>query len=150
MSVSLSIVNNFSVPINGFTVIGNQGMTLNDFADAYKATVTGEIHQTGGQLATATVRSVYETAGDYPTSWSYLWLVADQICYVQLIGSATNAIFKLAAYLPFVLPGYNKVLAAANTTAIAGNSEPAVTTIANVYLGTYSGTTLNYQFAVIN
>lgn len=150
MSVSLDLVNNFTVSVNGFTQVGNQGMSQNDFSDPYRVTVTGECHVTGGQLATATVRSVYETAGDYPTSWAYLWLVADQICYVQLIGSGTNAILKLAAYQPFVLPGYNKILAAADTTAIAGNSEPSVTTIANVYLGNYSGTTLNYQFAVIN
>ena len=67
-----------------------------------------------------------------------------------LIGSTTNVIHRVAAKQPFVLPGYDTILAAADTTIITGGTEPTLTDIDSVVLGNYSGTTANFLFAVIN
>lgn len=149
MSATLSIVNNFSLPTQGNTYTGQQGPITALPSAPLAITVNGTIYEAVNTLATAAIVTIFDS-DDVPATWQYLFYWADQITYIQIIGSGSNAIFKVAAMQPFVLPGYNKVLAAANTTPIAGGSEPAVTTVASVVLGNYSGTAANYLFAVIN
>jgi hypothetical protein len=147
---TLSITNNFSLPTQGNTLTGKQGAAADGFAAALAITVSGTVHQVVGSLTTATVATVYDDDDDFPADWDYLFFWADQISYIQLIGSGSNVIFKLAATQPFVLPGYDSLLAAANTTIITGGSEPALTDIDSIVVGNYSGNTMNYLFIVID
>ncbi len=147
---SLSIVNNFSLLSNGRYKYGKQGLADAALATALAISVNGTTHYVEGSLATASIVTVFDDDDDVPADWVYLYYWADQISYIQIIGSATNAIFKVAATQPFVLAGYDSILAAANTTPIAGNSEPTLTDIDSIVLGNYSGSTMNYLFAVIN
>lgn len=147
---TLEIVNNFSLAAQGVTAAGKQGAADDNFADAFQVTVSGVWHMLVGSLATATVVTAYDDDDDVPADWDYLYYWADQITYVQLVGSASNVIFKVAAKQPFVLPGYDSLLAAANTTPIAGGAEPALTDIDQVVLGNYSGNTANYLFCIID
>lgn len=147
---TLSILNNFSLDSLGAVDEGKQGLAADGFAETYDISVTGTIHRVKGTLTTATVVTIYDDDDDVPADWDYLFYWADQTSYIQIIGSATNAIFKLAAYQPFVLPGFDSILAAGNTTIITGGSEPSVTDIDSIVLGNYSGTTMNFLFAVID
>ncbi len=150
MAGTLSIVNNFSLLAQGMYQYGKQGLADDTPATALAISVNGTCHRVNGSLATAAVVTVYDDDDDVPADWVYLYYWADQISYIQIIGSATSAVFKIAAYQPFVLPGYDSILGAASTTPIAGNSEPVVTDIDSIVLGNYSGNTMNYLFAVIN
>ena len=55
----------------------------------------------------------------------------------------------MAAYQPFVLPGYDSMLAAADTS-ILTSSEPTLTDIDSVVIGNYSGGDATYLFAVVD
>lgn len=147
---TLEIVNNFSLAAQGVTAAGKQGSADDNFADAFEVTVSGTYHKLVGSLATAAVAVVYDDDDDFPADWDYLYYWADQVSYVQLVGSGSNVVFKVAAKQPFVLPGYDSLLAAANTTAITGGSEPTLTDIDQVVVGNYSGNTMNYLFCVID
>lgn len=147
---TLSIINNFELSAQGNTHRGKQGASSSLFNDALEITVSGTIHHIVGSLATATVVTVYDDDNDVPADWDYLYFWADQDLYIQLIGSGTNVIFKTEATQPFVLPGFDTLLAAADTTIITGGAEPSLTDIDSIVLGNYSGTTANYVFAVID
>ncbi len=147
---TLNILNNFELTSQGLTYSGKQGASADAIATEYLITVTGTIHQVGGVLATATVVTVYDDDNDVPADWDYLFYWADAISYIQLIGSGTNVIFKIAANQPFVLPGYDSLLAAADTTIITGGTEPTLTDIDSIVIGNYSGSSMNYVFAVID
>ena len=112
--------------------------------------MSGTRHVVSGTLATAAVVTVYDDDNDVPADWDYLWYCADQISYIQIIGSGSNVILKCAAYQPFVLNGYDRILAAADTTAITGGSEPTLTDIDSIVLGNYSGNSMSYLFIVID
>ncbi len=84
-----------------------------------------------------------------PLDWLYFHYWTDQTSYIQFITAATNVIFKIGAYSPFSFGGFNKLLAAANTTPITGGSEPVAADIKKVVLGNYSGTTMNYVLSII-
>jgi hypothetical protein len=144
----LSIVNNFEMVAQGLTVNGKQGLAASLLSDAFDITVSGYCHRVLGTLATAAVQSVWDDAGDVPATWSYLFYVADQNSYLQLITAAANCIIKCTALEPQVLTT-QKILAAANTTPITGGSEPVGVVVKTIYAGNYSGTTLSYAFAVI-
>jgi hypothetical protein len=147
---TLSILNNFTLDSNGRIKSGKQGLAANLATDVYAVTVNGTCHFVEGTLNTATVVTVYNTADDVPTTWVYLYFWADQKMYIQLIGTGSNSIRAVAAYEPFVQPGFNTILAAANTTGITGGAEPALTNIGSVILGNYSGNVANYFFGVMN
>lgn len=147
---TLSIINNFSLNSQGIIKEGKQGAIADGMSDALGITVTGTCHYMTGSIATATVNTIYDDDNDFPVDWDYLYFWADGIVYLQFIGSATNVILKIAATQPFVLPGYDSLLAAADTVIITGGSEPTLTDIDSVVLGNYSGTTVNYVFAVID
>ena len=147
---TLYITNNFELSSQGIDSSGKQGLAASALADPYGITVTGTKHQVIGSLATAAVTTVYDDDNDTPADWDYLYYWADQISYIQIIGSGSNVIIKLAAYQPFTLAGYDVMLAAADTTAITGGTEPTGTDIDSIVIGNYSGNTMNYVFAVID
>ena len=150
MAGTLSIRNNFRFVTQGLTLTGKQGASTETIDTDLDITVGGQVHHVIGSLATATVVTVYDDDNDTPADWDYLYFWADQDMYIQLIGSATNVIFKIEATQPFVLPGFDTLLAAADTTIITGGSEPTLTDIDSIVLGNYSGSTANYLFAVID
>jgi hypothetical protein len=148
---TLSIISNFTLDSNvGIEMIGKQGPTTAAIGDAFDITVTGTAHYVPGTLATATVVTVYDDDNDVPADWDYAFLWADQDIYIQIIGSGTNAIFKVEATVPFWLPGFDTILAAADTTIITGGAEPSLTDIDSIVLGNYSGSTANYLFVCID
>lgn len=149
MSATLSIVNNFDLSAQGLDITGKQGAATAAFATAYDITVTGTCHRVIDAIPTATVRTAYDASTDFPATFAYVHYWADQITYVQIVSSATNATFKIAAYQPFVLPGYGTILAAANTTLITGGSEPTLAAVAKIAVGNYSGSTANYILSII-
>lgn len=150
MAGTLQIVNNFDLLSNGLHKYGKQGSADDALATAMLISVNGTCHYVAGSLTTATVVTVFDDDDDVPADWVYLYYWADQITYIQLIGSGSNAILKLAAEQPIAFGGYDSILCAANTTPITGVSEPSLTDIDSVVLGNYSGNTANYVFAVIS
>lgn len=147
---TLKIINNFEISSQGLDFTGKQGASTDDFDDAFEFSVSGTVHQVLGSLATATVVTVYDDDDDVPADWDYLYFWADGDCYIQIIGSGTNVIFKVEATMPFVLPGFDSILAAADATKITGGSEPTLTDIDSIVIGNYSGSTINFLFAVID
>lgn len=145
----LSILNSFQLDSQGLTKSGKQGAIADALDTPYEVTVTGNINYQTGQIATASIVTLFDDDNNQPADWDYLYLWADQPVYLQLIGSGSNVIFKIAAYQPFVLPGFDSLLAAANTTPIT-TTEPTLTDIDAVVLGNYSGSTASYVFAAID
>jgi hypothetical protein len=150
MSATLEIISNFSIEVQGLTHSGKQGTSTDAATEPFEVTVGGQIHKVVGSLATATVVTVYDDDSDVPADWDYAYFWADQDCYIQIIGSGSNAIFKVEAKVPFWIPGFDTVLAAADTTIITGGTEPTLTDIDSIVVGNYSGNTMNYVFAVID
>ena len=153
---TLSIINSFSMASQGVTRTGKQGAAANSATTAFDLTasttpaIAGTIHSVTDTLATATVVTIWDEDSDSPVDFDYFHVWADQIFYVQVIGTATNFIVKVAAYVPFVLAGFDDILAAADTTIITGGAEPSVTAVDSIVLGNYSGTTMNYVASFIN
>lgn len=147
---NLLIVNRFAILSQGGLLIGKQGLADDAENDEYAISVTGNVHRDVGTIATATVRTVYDDDTNFPADWKYAFLWSDQTVYVQLIGSSTNVTIKVAAFQPFVLPGFDSLLAVANTTPITGGSEPTLQDCDSILVGNYSGSTANYVFAVID
>lgn len=149
MSATLKILNSFEMAAQGRTFTGKQGPAIGAVDDTFDVTMTGLVHERIGTLATAAIATPYDSSNDLPATFSYLYLWADQDIYIQIIGSASHAIFKVDATNPFIMPGFGSVLGAANTTAIAGGSEPTVTAVGKIVLGNYSGNTANYHLGII-
>lgn len=150
MSATLSIINNFSLALNGREYTGKQGAADDEFATAFDISVDGAIHIAEGTLATATVVTAFDDDDDVPADWNYLYYWADEISYLQIIGPSMSVVFKIAAEQPFVLPGYDSLTAAASATAITGGSEPTPSDIDSIVIGNYSGDTMNYLLAIID
>jgi hypothetical protein len=148
MSVNLNVANYFSVVSNGQQSIGKQGNATDDPKTEYAVSVTGNVTKKSGQLATATASLIYGSQ-DLLTPFTYLHFWADQDCYLQFIGSSTNVTVKVKALVPYVM-SVDGILPAANTTEITGGATPSLQTIASIYLGNYSGTTLNYTISLVN
>lgn len=147
---TLNLWNYFEMSSQGIVKAGKQGLAADAPGDGLAVTVTGTAHHVTGSLATATAVTVWDDDDDAPADWDYLFFWADQDLYIQLIGSGSNVVFKIEATQPFVLPGFDTLLAAASTTAITGGTEPTLTDIDSVVLGNYSGSTANYLFCVID
>ena len=151
---TLSILNSFSMPSQGKTVTGKQGAaadavsTSMDLTAATTPAIAGTIYSRIGTLATATYNTIYTAATDFPATFDYGHFWADQDCYIQLIFSATDIKFKVAAKVPFVIPGFGSGLGSAGTTVMS--AEPTVTAVAKVVIGNVSGTTLNYALTLID
>ncbi len=161
MAIKLSIFNNFELTSNGYrTISGKQGAIADadtvslDLSTAglpfsTAPAIAGTAHYMPGTLATATVVTAWDDDDDKPIDFDYLYYWADQDSYIQIIGSATNAVFKIMAQMPFTL-SYDQIVAAANTTPIAGGTEPTGTDIDSIVIGNYSGNTMNYLFCVVD
>jgi hypothetical protein len=146
---TLQVQNNFEVTIQGVTYFGKQGPSTDAAADPFSIPVTGRIKEVASQLATAAAVTLFDASVDVVATFAYLFWWADQITYLQVIGTGSNVVLKVAAQQPLVLPGYNLMLAAASTTAITGAAEPALTTVAKVVAGNYTGTPANFLLTVI-
>lgn len=146
---TLSVISNFRVTSQGITYSGKQGSTDDATTDPFDVTVTGNVHQVNGTLATATVTTPFDDDDDAPADWDFLFVWTSVDMYLQLIGSGSNIIFKLLAKVPFMLT-YDSLLAVGNTTAITGGTEPTLTDIDSILLGNYSGGSGNYNFAVVD
>jgi hypothetical protein len=147
---TLKITHNISLEVQGNTFRAKQGTSTDDFDEPFEYTVTGTLHSMVGSLATASVVTVYDDDNDSPADFDYAYFWADQDCYIQIIGSGTNVVFKVEAKIPFDIPGFDTMLAAADTTAITGGTEPTLTDIDSIVVGNYSGSTMNYVFYAID
>ena len=150
MAATLKIIDNMEVTIGGVTFRIQQGASGTNVKTADEVSVTGQCHYVASTLATATVITVWDDDNDFPIDFQYLKYKADQDSYIQIVGSATNAIFKVEANKVFSLSGFDTILAAADTTIITGGTEPTLTDIDNITIGNYSGETMNYQFMLVN
>lgn len=113
-------------------------------------TVTGHHEQKQGTLATASVRTLYSSSADFPTTFAYLHYVADQITYLQLVAAdLAGVVHRVAANQPIVLPGYSTFLAGAAQAAITGGAEPTLSAVTTILIGNYSGSTAAYRFTYV-
>ena len=151
MTVNLDFVSNFIMTANGISLAGQQGLDgAGAQTDPFSLSVNGQGHQTPFSIPTAAVQKVWDSAIYVPSTFAFLFLVADQDLYLQVIGQASNFIVRVVAGMPFVLSNQN-ILAAANTTAMT-TTPPGVGLITKVYLGNtsdLSGLTANGNFTVI-
>jgi len=156
VAVTLDIITNFDLEAEGISLLGKQGSSDSAFTDSYRVsddatiTITGNSHRFANTLATATAVLAYDSSSSPIATFDYGHFWADVDMYIQIISAATNVIFKVRAKCPEVIPGYGKLLAAANTTPITGGAEPSVAAVAKIYLGNYSGGTGNYILTLID
>lgn len=146
---TLNVSNFFTISAKGNTLTGKHGETTDATTTPFAITVTGNVHYIPGQLSTASIVTVFDDDDDVPVDWDYFFLWASYDLYVQIIGSGSNVILKCLAKVPFTL-SYDSMLAAANTTAIAGGSEPSLTDIDSIVLGNYSGNTADFLAAFVD
>jgi len=158
---ALNIINSFAlsgVPTAGGPYVGWQGpynglaTTALNIANLSATVLSGNalsglVYEGGGTLATATALKIYDSSVHKPATFNYVWIWADQACYVQTIATATNCVYQMLPTVPQTF-SLNTCLGAANTTPIS-TSAPSTTAIATIYLGNYSGTTMNWSIAVI-
>lgn len=147
---TLSIWNYFQLDSQGVEKTGKQGTSTDAAQTPFDVTVTGTDYAMTGSIATATVRTLWDEDSNFPATFDYLHFWCDQIVYLQLIAQGTNVIHRIAAKQPFVLPGYSTILAAANTTPIAGGTEPTLSQIDSILLGNYSGSTANFTLTLVD
>lgn len=150
MAATFKVRNQFSVEIDGITYTGKHGESTDDGDDFYEYSITGNAHVVPGTLATAAVATVYDDDDDVPADWDYLFFWAAADMYIQIIGPTMHAIFKVESFLPFVLPGFDSMVAAANSTAITGGTEPTMSDIDSIVIGNYSGASAKYLFALFD
>ena len=151
MAATLKIINNAEIVLLGETVTVKQGSTDDGIKTAFEFSVTGEgSHIPAGILATASAATIWDDDTHQPDDFDYFIYWADQDSYIQIIGSGSNAIFKVEAKMCFVIPGFDTILAAADTTKITGGSEPSLTDIDNITIGNYSGETMNFKFLCVD
>lgn len=146
---TLSIFNRFVMEVLGVEYSGKQGAADDEPEDSFDRTVDGNVQSQSGALATAAVRTIWDEDDDNPTGFDYLFFWADQDCYLQLVGQATNVTLKLVAKVPFCL-STDKILAAGDTTANTAGLTPSVEAIDSIVLSNVSGTELNYRCDVID
>lgn len=145
MSQTLKIRNNFTLtPLTGSPIQGKQGSIADDIDDFFSIAVTGYAHLFTGLITTgAAMAKLYDAAVNVSvTAPVYIHFWADQDCYLQFIGSASNYIVKVTAKEPYIM-STNNCLAAVSTTAYSSATAPSVETLAKVYCGNYSGTNAN-------
>lgn len=147
---TLSILSNFSLPSLGLTIKGKQGLATATIDEPLEISVSGTDHVVRGSLATDSKKTIFDDDDDVPATFDYLFFWADQDCFLQLIATATNVIFKIEATVPFWMPGFGSLLAAANTTEVSTGSDPSVTAIDSVVVLNRSGSTMNYLLAIID
>lgn len=146
---TLNCWNYVSHDLVGGESTAKQGTTTDPPQTPFPITAAGHEYNVKGTLTTATVKTLWDEDSNFPATFLYAHLWVDQIAYLQLIAQATNVIHRLRAKVPFVLPGYSTLLAAANTTIITGGAEPTLSQIDSIAIGNYSGSTLNYHLMLV-
>ncbi len=153
MSTTLKIINHFTLDSQGLQKIGKQGNIADLMSDEFSitdVTIAGTCHYRTSLLATATVNTAYDSSNDFPATFDYLFFWADVTMCLQIIGTATEARFKVLAKTPMVLAGYGSIVASAGTSVITGGTEPTYTAVSKVAVGNYSGGSGNYVLALID
>lgn len=153
MAVDLDVLANFTMTIRGKTFSFWQG-TDEDGAvtDAFAVSVDGDAHAVPFTLATATALTIWDDDDDKPADFDFLFFVADQDMFLQVINSATSFTVPVKAGVPFILAPKTdgltaKALGAASTTPMSGTS-PSVTEIDSVVIQNNSGSTAHGFFFV--
>lgn len=150
MAETLKLIANMEISVDGEPVTVKQGAASDNAKTAFEISVTGNIHHTHGSLSTASVRTLFDDDNDDPADFDYAIFWSDQDCYIQFIGASTNFAVKVEAKVPFIIPGFDSLYTAANTTAITGGTEPTMEDIDSIVLGNYSGETLRYKLLIID
>lgn len=155
MAYDLDILCNFTVTVRGKTISFWQGTSADDLVTTpFTVSVDGPAHGGPFTLATATARTVWDDDDDAPTDFDFMFFVADQNMFIQIIASATHVVFPVLAGVPFILAPKTdgltaKMLGAASTTALSG-SAPSVTEIDSIVIQNNSGETANGFFFVVD
>lgn len=152
MATTFSIMNNLLYQDGENTYSAKQGALTSGFTDRYKLsdvlTLNNAVFQRRGQLATATVITIFDDDSDYPQDFQYLHFWCSVKMYLQII-TTSNVVIPILAYTPFVLPGFDALQIAANTTLITGGTEPTPVDIDSIALGNYSGGTGDYCLTLV-
>lgn len=146
---TLNITNFFELDSQGAVKTGKQGTSTDGPKTPFPVTVTGLCHQITGTVADDAIETIWDEDSDTPADFDYLHFWADQDCYLQIIGAATNVIFPIEAKVPFVLSA-NTMLAAADTTAMTAGVAPSVAAIDSIIVSNMSGSALNYVASIID
>lgn len=147
---SLNIKCSFSIAVRGKTHEGWQGTdAANDADDAFTLTVDGKAAPVEAQLATAGALNLWDEDSSPIGTFDYLFLVSDQDLDLQIIGSATHAVLRVKAGVPFCM-GYDTILGVANTTEITAGATPAYESIDSIRVSNRSGSTANITFFVVD
>ena len=155
MAVDLNILCNFDMTVRGVTISARQGTDANAATtDPFVVSVTGDAQSVPFTLATATALTIWDDDDDKPSDFDFLFFVADQNMFIQIIASATSVVFPVLAGVPFILAPKTdaltaKMLGAATTTPISG-SAPSVTEIDSVVIQNNSGETAHGMLVVVD
>lgn len=145
---TLYILNGFSLLSNGNVKSLHQVTASSAPQEPLAATVSGAILHQSGSIPDDGIYTLYSSSGDFPQTFDYLYLVADQDVYIQMFASADSVVFKLEANTPFTLPGFGSFFKPAPSTAIS--VEPTLVPVSTVLVANFSGTAANYTFAIID
>jgi hypothetical protein len=151
---SLTIVNNLEgVDITGNTFVAKQGGAADDFGEGVDVTVTGYKQQPANALATGSARKLFDDDEDAPTDplYFHLWTAGSwttEVVWVQIIGVTSNFVIPVYPEVPWVLRG-NRILAAANTTALDGSAAPSTEDIDSIVLVNRSGASIDYCLTIV-
>ena len=146
MSANLDLINNLEITVRGKTISVWQGTADDSLpADVMRLSVDGNTNYQPFTIGTGVARELWNSSEDKPADFDFMFFVADQNMFLQVICTATNFIVPVLAGVPFVLAPKTdaltaKALAAANTTAISGTA-PTVTAIAKIVVQNNSGET---------
>ena len=154
MAVDLNVLCNFSVTIRGVTFTGKQGAGTDNILSPFVVSVDGDGHVVPFTMLNGATLTIWDDDDDKPADFDFLFVVADQNFFIQVIASATNFIVPQLAKVPFILAPKTdaataKCLAAANTTIMSGTA-PSVTEIDSVVIQNNSGSTMYGTFAVFD
>lgn len=150
---TLNIWNYASLVSQGSEKTVKQGTYTDTPQTPFALTVTGTCEDPTGSLATATVRTIYDSSTQFPATFDFTHYWADQNSYIQFVFAATNVILPVLAKVPFNLAPLAASLvglAVADTTIITGGAEPTLTNLSKVVIGNYSGSTMNYRFLLVD
>jgi hypothetical protein len=153
MAVDLNLLCNFEMTIRGITFSGMQGLGDGAAVTApFAVSVDGDSHAVPFTLATAAALTVWDDDDDKPSDFDFLFFVADQDMFIQVICSATSFTVPVAAGVPFILAPKTdgltaKALGAASTTPMSG-SAPSVTEIDSIVIQNNSGNDAHGMFFV--
>lgn len=143
---TLNVTNFVSIFANGAEHVLKQGTSASDPKTPFEISVTGRIFDQGSDLADDAAKALWVAANDYPATFDHGWFWADQDCYLQLIGTATNVVVPVKADVPVYIPP--SLLAAEDTTVISAT--PTVTALSKIACWNASDSTLNWRLLLVD